>query len=175
MTVWAPTLIGAVAAIAGGWIGGWWQGRHATTIARHIRREERREAGLMALNAKATEVTAGCDRAYRVAESDHDQWQVSWADMYGHVEQLRLLWETDISARVPDTGVVQAYNAVRGQAHDCASRFGVPGEHRTLTAGPQDFVRDAGRLLMLLGELRKSAGSQLGLLLKPAQARALRG
>jgi hypothetical protein len=38
-------------------------------IARRIRREERREAGLAALNATVTEVTTGCDRAYRVAES----------------------------------------------------------------------------------------------------------
>jgi hypothetical protein len=165
MTVWVTTCIGAVAAIAGGWVGAWWQARHTSTLARQIRREERREAGLMTLNATVTEISELCDRAYRVAERDPDQWHTSWTDTYNQVERLRLVWESTIAATVPDTDVVQAYTAARGQAHDCLARFGAPANPPAGSADPKEFVRDAGRLLMLLGELKKATSSQLDPLL----------
>jgi hypothetical protein len=153
------TLIGAAAAIVGALVGGffgaWWQIRHGVALARNIRREERREAGLFAWNAKVVEVIDGIDRAYRCAEHDPAACPTAWADIHGQIEGLRTTWEGGVSGQIPDQSVLTKYLDVRAQAHNCVSRFGVPTDPPVITGTTQDLVRDAGRLLMLLGELGK--------------------
>jgi len=169
MTTWVQSLlsglvgalIGGALAVVGALLGARRQARDTVTMARQIRREERREAGLLASKAKVAEVVKVCDTAFRAGERVPDQWRASWATMYDAVEQLRLLWNADVSAKMPDHSVVAAYGDVRGQASDCASRLGTPGDQRVPAAGPQDFQREAGRLLMLLGELGKAIDGQL--------------
>ena len=63
------TVIGAIAAIAGGFLAAWWQTSRADKIARTIRRAERREEGLLVLNVKVTDVHAAIDRIYQAAEA----------------------------------------------------------------------------------------------------------
>ena len=153
------TLIGAAAAIVGALVGGffgaWWQVRHGVALARNIRHEERREAGLFAWNAKVVEVTDGVDRAYRCAEHDPAACPTTWADMYGQIEGLRTTWEGSVSGQIPDQSIVTKYLDVRRQARDCVGRFGVPTDPPVITGTAEEFVRDTGLLLMLLGELGK--------------------
>jgi hypothetical protein len=50
-------VIGAAGAIAGGFGAAWWQTSRADDVAQKIRRAERREEGLLTLNAMAMTVT----------------------------------------------------------------------------------------------------------------------
>ena len=56
MSSFWSTIIGAAAAIIGGFGAALWQTRRADDIARRIRREERREQALFALQGKVQEV-----------------------------------------------------------------------------------------------------------------------
>jgi hypothetical protein len=95
------------------------------------------------------------DRAYRHAEHDPGVCPTAWADIYGQIEELRTTWEGDVSGQIPDRSILTKYLDVRGQAYDCVSRFRVPADPPVITGTAQDFLRDTGRLLMLLEESRK--------------------
>lgn len=164
MAAIVQTIIGALAAIAGGVLAVWWQERHASEMARRIRREERREEALRTFHAKTVEITERVDRDYRAAENDPGAWRKAWESVYSAVDELRRLWETDTSGKIPDESVAARYLEVRGQLHDCVGRFGTP-DRPAASADAKDFVRDAGRLLMLLGELSKETRARVDELL----------
>ncbi|MGO8957619.1 MAG: hypothetical protein ACLQFR_09655 [Streptosporangiaceae bacterium] len=52
MSAILQTLVGASAALAGGFLAAWWQTSRVDQVAQKIRRAERREAGLIAPDAK---------------------------------------------------------------------------------------------------------------------------
>jgi hypothetical protein len=56
MSAILQTIIGAVAALGGGFLAAWWQTSRADKVAQKIRAAERRESGLIALNSKITDV-----------------------------------------------------------------------------------------------------------------------
>jgi hypothetical protein len=64
-------IIGAGAAIAGGLTSGvlavWWQARRAEDLARRLRRADREEEALLALNARPAGIREKVDAAYRTA------------------------------------------------------------------------------------------------------------
>jgi len=174
MTAFVQTIIGALAAIGGGMLTAWWQEQHATETARRIRREERREEALRAFHAKTIEIVERIDQDYRAAENDPGAWREAWESAYPTVDELRKLWESDASGKIPEESITARYLEVRGQVHDCIGRFGTP-DRTIASAEAKDFVRDAGRLLMLLGELSKETRSRVDELLAQTTASKRRG
>jgi hypothetical protein len=152
------TLIGAAAAIVGGLVGAVWQTRRADDVARSIRRAERRENALLSLNAAVASILAELDPLYRQAEGGQTPFQ--YQEALRLVAELTSRWETESSAVIPDQDVINAYVDVRAAAHD-----GLPSgadfvRHMSdlQAADPEatkNFVRDLGRVLFLLGELKK--------------------
>jgi hypothetical protein len=152
------TVIGAIAAIAGGFLAAWWQTSRADKIARTIRRAERREEGLLVLNVKVTDVHAAIDRIYQAAEAGQatSQYQGARQELAG----LHQLWEGSSSGVIPDQTVVAAYTALR-----VAEQERLPGgslgaaRQRELSTGDKDvgqrFVRDLGHVLGRLEELKR--------------------
>src|SRR6266700_1598574 len=119
MTAFVQTIIGALAAIGGGMLTAWWQEQHATETARRIRREERREEALRAFHAKTIEIVERIDQDYRAAENDPGAWREAWESAYPTVDELRKLWESDASGKIPEESITARYLEVRGQVHDC--------------------------------------------------------
>lgn len=133
------TLIGAAAAITGGVAGAWWQARYANKVARNIRSEERREEGLLALNAKVVDVAEVVDRGLRAAEREPASWSTAWVAVHGEIAALRTTWEADLAAKIPDRIIVDKYLEARAQAHDCTSRFGT----RVITELSQQRIKSS--------------------------------
>ena len=88
--IW-QTIIGGLLAIVGGLLAVWWQARHADDVARRIRSEDRREAGLLALNVEVTAMHARFDALYHAAEQGQATSQYLQAIMI--MADLRQLWE----------------------------------------------------------------------------------
>lgn len=175
MAAFLQTIIGAVASILGGYLGVRWQARTAGEVARGIRHAERREQALFALNARVAEVAGQVDFDYRSAEADPDAWYRAWAAMHRDVAALRDMWETDVSGKIPDRSVQDRYHDVRRQFQDCINRFGTPASRLPDGVMPDEFIRDAGRLLALLGWLRNEVESKVeGLVSPPARTSHLR-
>ena len=113
--IW-QTIIGAAAAVAGGVLAAWWQTSRADDIARRVRREERREQGLLALRAKVAEVRGRMNYLYQQAQAKPLTGQYHAAGQA--LAELRSEWDTSWSGVIPDEGIVKAYTAVALAAHD---------------------------------------------------------
>ena len=158
MLALVQTLVGAAAAIIGGLVGAVWQTRRADDVARSIRRAERREKGLLSLNATVASIQTELDRLYRQAERGQTPFQ--YQEALRLVGELTLHWETASSGVIPDADVINAYARVRAAAHD-----GLPSgpdfvrQMSDLQAADpavtKKFVRDLSHVLFLLGELKK--------------------
>jgi len=109
--------IGAAAAIAGGYLAVRWQARHATEVAQRIRGEERREDGLFALRAKVNDVSGRIDASYRSVECS--PFLSPWPDVYTAAAELRELWQTELSGKIPDKVIVSKYLEFDGRVRDC--------------------------------------------------------
>ena len=64
-----------------------WQTRRADDVARSIRRAERREKGLLSLNATVASIQTELDRLYR--QSERGQTPFSIRKRYGSLANLR--------------------------------------------------------------------------------------
>ena len=106
----------AAAAIIGGLVGAVWQTRRADDVARSIRRAERREKGLLSLNATVASIQTELDRLYR--QSERGQTPFQYQEALRLVGELTLHWETASSGVIPDADVINAYARVRAAAHD---------------------------------------------------------
>jgi hypothetical protein len=103
MSAILQTIIGAAAAIVGGFVGAWWQTRRADDIARRIRRDERREQALLALIPKATDVAHGLANI----RSEVDFTPRSQAAR-AVISEFLELWFGDWSVVIPDPAVQDA-------------------------------------------------------------------
>jgi hypothetical protein len=106
MSAILQTLIGAAAAIVGGFVGAWWQTRRADDIARRIRQEERQEKALLDFIAKATEAHSRIDAIYHAAKTVPLTNQYEAARQA--VEELRQLWNGGWAYVIPDQAVLGA-------------------------------------------------------------------
>jgi hypothetical protein len=151
-------LIGGALTVAGGFFAAWWQTNRADDVARDIRRDERRERGLLELNAVVAKAHARLDPLYRQAESGQTPFQYQEAiRVRGELAQH---WESDAAGVISDQEVVDAYMAV-----DVSVHAGLPGGPSyapymaDLQSGDkvavQRFVRDLGHVLAELGDLNK--------------------
>lgn len=155
--IW-QTIIGGLLATLGGLLAVWWQARRADDVARRIRAEERREAGLLALNVEVTAMHESFDALYRAAEKGQATSQ--YLNAITTLARLRQLWEGSSSGVIADKAIVDAYTAL-----DVAAREELPvggagaQRQRELSTGDADvglrFVRDLGHVLGLLGEFKK--------------------
>jgi hypothetical protein len=100
MSAILQTIIGAAAAIVGGFVGAWWQTRRADDVARRIRREERKEQALLALFSKASDVLEHLTSIARMATTTPLTSQYDAARQ--PLGELRQLWDTDLVAVIPD-------------------------------------------------------------------------
>ena len=158
------TVIGAAAAIVGGLVAAMWQTSHGEKIARSIRRAERRERGLLDLNTKVADVLARIDPLYRQAERGQTQFQ--YQEAIRILGELSAHWNSDASGVISDGEVINAYNELNGAIHEGLPRGSSYAPYMaTLQSGDKDaaqrFVRDLGRVLMLLGELKKVVQAQV--------------
>jgi hypothetical protein len=111
------TAIGAGAAIGGGLIAAVWQTSRADKVAQSIRRAERRERGLLELNAKIADALAQLDSLYKqVAASGQGAWQYQQAVTL--LSNLTHYWDSEAAGVIPDYAVSSAYDfmqaAIRG-------------------------------------------------------------
>lgn len=161
--VW-QTIIGAAAAIIGGLVAAWWQTSRADKIAHDIRRAERREEGLLALNVKVTTIHASLDGVHRAAEKGQATSQYQYAlQLLGELKQF---WEGSSSGVIPDESIISAYTRL-----DVAARENLPSgslgaeRQRELSTGDlatgQRFVRDLGHVLGLTEELKRQVQYQV--------------
>jgi hypothetical protein len=175
--VW-QTIIGAVAAIAGGFVGVWWQTGRAGKVARNIRRAERREDCLLTLNAKLS-VTNGAFRAL-YNEAEHSQARSQYLRALMLIEELRQLWDGSSSGAILGQAVINAYTEFDIAVHD-ELPAGEPGaeRQREISTGDADtgrrFVRDLGHVLGLLDDLKNEVQRQVEDLRQPdVEVRRLR-
>jgi hypothetical protein len=107
MSAILQTLIGAAAAIVGGFVGAWWQTRRADDIARRSRREERRERALLDLWTKAGDIAERLARIRRAAASQPLTGQYEAARQA--VDELTSFYAWDVQAVIPDQAVRDAW------------------------------------------------------------------
>lgn len=158
MSAVLQTVIGAVAAIAGGFLAAWWQTSRADKIARTIRRAERREEGLLELNQKVAEVHAVIDRVYRAAE--HGQSTSQYQNARQELNGLHEFWDGRSVGVIPDRTVIDAYQTLITAEHEHLPSGGLgAARQRELSGGGEDvgqrFVRDLGQVLGRFGELKR--------------------
>jgi hypothetical protein len=85
----------------------------------NIRRAERREEGLLALNVQVTAIHASLDGVHRAAEKGQATSQYQYAlQLLG---ELRQFWEGSSSGVIPDQSIIRAYIAL-----DVAARESLP-------------------------------------------------
>ena len=137
--IW-QTIIGGLLATVGGLLAVWWQARHADDVARRIRSEERREAGLLALNVEVTTMHASFDALYRAA--GQRQTTSQYMNAITALAALRRFWEGSSSGVIADKAIVHAYTAL-----DAAAREDLPDgsagaqRQRELSNGEADVYR----------------------------------
>lgn len=176
MSVFWATVIGAVigaaGAIAGGFGAAWWQTSRADDVAEKIRRAERREQGLLALNATLTTVATEFDALYREAERRQSTKQ--YAKACDLLAQLAYHWYGTAAGMIPDPLIRKRMSAL-----DLASRESLPTslpekQFAELANGDVDagrrFIRDLGHVLGLMNELKEEVNRAVtGLLGTPTR------
>jgi hypothetical protein len=151
-------LIGGALTIVGGFLAAWWQTNRAYDVARDVRRDERRERGLLELNAEVSRAHAQLDPLYRQAVSGQTSFQ--YQESIRVMSELAQHWDSNAVGVIPDQDVVDAYTAVAVAVHD-----GLPDGSSfapyiaNLQSGDNDaarrFVRDLGHVLGVLDDLKK--------------------
>jgi hypothetical protein len=154
MSAILQTIIGAAAAIVGGFVGAWWQTRRADDIARRIRREERRETGLVALAGKAGDVLDHLRVLSGVAEAAPDTGQYEAARQA--IEELRQLWLTELSTVIPDRAVTEAVVSFAVKANEFLS-WGAKATEGKPVAKVKHFSDHVRELYVLLTTVRAEA------------------
>jgi len=155
MSAVLQTVIGAVAAIAGGFLVAWWQTSRADTIARTIRRAERREEGLLELNEKVTEVHDAIERVYSAAE--HGQSTSQYQNARQELNGLHVFWDGRSVGVIPDQAVIDAYRTIIAAENERLPSGELGAARQVeLSSGNEDvgqrFFRDLGQVLGQLTE-----------------------
>jgi hypothetical protein len=158
MSAILQTIIGAVAAIVGGFVGAWWQTRHADDVARSIRHEERQEQALLALFSAASSVLERLGGIRRAAASMPLTSQYQAASQAA--SELRQRWTADLIAAIRDRAISDAM-------WTCYNRSGdlLPGGADAMMQYTEDnpgakaehFLRDLGEVIQLAVVLRGTA------------------
>jgi hypothetical protein len=170
MSAFWSTVIGAAAAIIGGFGAAMWQTSRADKVALKIRRAERREAGLLELNVRLASVVTRLTDVRNSAGNGYASSQWQFAAMA--LRELRELWEGSSSGVIPDQSIVNAYNAL-----DVAAREHLPEgslgaqRQRDLSTGDEDvaerFVADLALVVQRAADLQKAVYGRVQGLLRP--------
>jgi hypothetical protein len=162
-----PTLIGAGAAIVGGFIGAWFQTNRADDVAREIRREERREQALQALQFQVGQTV---DQVAEISKAAIAQGQTvfQYAAALKPLRALSELWlwqSTSAISEQSDPGIVRAYKDL-----DADVRERLPTVYTTdkLPTSPDKLLADLDHVLALLRTLRSEVKLQVDGLLRPS-------
>jgi hypothetical protein len=159
MSSFWSTIIGAAAAIVGGLGAALWQTRRADNIARRIRREERREQALLALNSKAQDVYIRVAEIVPKAEAlarpltTQDFLAANQA-----LHELARLYAAEWALVIRDPPIEASVWALSVRADEL---LGIDAAKQYLKAEPtaraEDFVKDLQELLGLIRTLRDEA------------------
>jgi hypothetical protein len=165
MSSFWSTIIGAAAAIVGGLGAALWQTRRADDIARRIRREERREQALFALNSKVLEVSARLGTIRPMAETSPLTAQYFAASKA--INELLQLWLTNWSAVIIDPPISDSVMALSARTvellPDGPQAMQYPETEPAARA--EHFARDLEELLELTDTLRNAVFKATVLLL----------
>jgi hypothetical protein len=173
-SAFVQTLIGALAAIVGGLGAALWQTAHADDVARSIRRAERHEQALIELNALVTDIYGQLLALYRQAERGQSAAQHNQARQA--LDTLARHWDSRSSGIISDPPIVTAYAYFNAAVQEGLPATGTLQRVEELSAGDeaagQRFLRDLGRVVGTLDELRKAVREQIELLdSEPSQRR----
>ncbi len=174
-SAFVQTLIGTLAAVVGGLGAALWQTAHADDVARRIRRAERHEEALIDLNALVTEIYGQLLSLYRQAE--HGQSAAQHNQARQALDTIAQHWDSRSSSIISDPPIVDAYTHFNVAVQEGLSATGTLQRVRELSAGDEAagrrFLRDLGRVVGTLDELRKAVREQVELLdSEPSQRRA---
>jgi hypothetical protein len=90
-----------------------------------------------------------------------------WPDVYTAAAELRELWQTELSGKIPDKVIVSKYLEFDGRVRDCVPEPYPPpprkGDDPAVAA--KAFVQALGTALARLGELRAELEQQIDTLL----------
>ena len=158
MSAILQTIIGAAAAIVGGFVGAWWQTRRADDVARRIRREERQEQALLALFSKASDVSE------RLANIRFAAATVPLTSQYEAarqaVSELRELWDTNLMAGIGDLTIatdVWAFYVRSGELLPGGAKAMMQYAEDDTGAKVAHFIDDLSELSGLAARLRDLA------------------
>lgn len=157
------TLIGGVLAIVGGLLAVWWQARHADDIARRIRQEERREQGLLTFRVELVAALKEVDEAFRSVEGRRELSSSAWTASYKALARLEQVWETDVTACVPDRVITEKFLEIRGLRHDLLPWAAPPPPRKDAdqAKAADDFERGLGSLLAHLAWLKNEVDDRV--------------
>lgn len=158
MSAILQTIIGAAAAIVGGFVGAWWQTRRADDVARRIRREERQEQALLALFSKASDVHERLGGILRAAATAPLASQYEAARQT--VRELGELWETNLMAAIGDlaiAGDVRAFRMRSGELLPGGAKAMMQYTEDDTGAKVEHFIDDVAELIDLAARLREKA------------------
>ena len=165
MSAVLQTVIGAIAAIAGGFLAAWWQTSRADAVARNIRRAERREQGLLELNQQVAQALIDVGEAYRSVDYAHKKSSIRDPAIhyYGSrksLDRLHVFWDHKSVGVIPDQTVINAYRALIAteQKHLPGGELGVVRSGEISGGGgenDQRLVEDLGHIIRRLEELKR--------------------
>lgn len=165
-SAFVQTLIGALAAIVGGLGAALWQTARADDVARRIRRAERHEHALIDLNALVTDIHGQLLALYRQAE--HGQSVAQHNQARQALDTLAQHWNSHSSGVISDPPIVTAYAYFNVSVQEGLPATGTLQRVQELSAGGEAagrrFLRDLGRVVGTLDELRKVVREQVELL-----------
>lgn len=164
--IW-QTLLGGALAIAGGFGAAWYQSHYAVAIATRIRRQERREEGLLALNASVAEAHSKISYLHQMAQEIPLSGQYLAARQA--LEGLLTQWHASFSGMIPDQSISDlvatlstALDRLLPGGAEALTQYGEDADPETRARG---FVADLGALLELLGKVQAAVqGKVAGLL-----------
>jgi hypothetical protein len=166
MSAFLLTILGGALAIAGGCGTVVWQTRRADDVARRIRREERREQGLLALGSKLAEVMARLEYLHGVAQVTPFSGQ--YAAAVKSLDELRYLWQSDLCARLADARVVASMNALEAAASERLPSGSDGMAHyaeESPAAKMQHFLADLDHMLAQVKAVKSSVDGEVRALL----------
>jgi hypothetical protein len=143
------TLIGATAAILGGLIAAWWQGRQAARVARRVRRGEREDKALIKLNAGLSDVQRRLQDMLASVDKDPQGTRPFelWDSVRPFIAIIQEAWDEHLSAKIEREPVLSRWAGIVAVLEQA-------DEHRKAIDGLEPLLARAQDLNVMVPKLR---------------------